>query len=423
MSVFADSEVGRLRAVLTHRPGLEIEAMTPRTARSVLYNDIVPLREVAREHDALTRVLSRFAAVYELTELLEEALAQPSAAAEAIRIVGDLYRLGDRVSRLIDLDGTELTRALVGGVRTDRNTLAGRLSLDEFDVPPLPNLYFSRDGGFVYRDGVVIASMANTVRTLEARLLGLICAYHPLFADAPVLFSRDSEPGLTIEGGDVLLWRPDLLLIGISERTTPAGIDAVAASMARHAGHEISVIACLLPETRSTIHLDMLVCAVDHSALLVYPPVLDGDCFHGVLRLDVDPAGRSCVRRVPDLFSELSEQGEEIEVIPCGGEEPVAQQREQWFSGANFLTVAPGVIVGYDLNPRTLEALDLHGFEITPADDFLGGAHPGRDGRRQAIVVPGSNLARGGGGVRCMTMPIERDPVHSSERITRSTTC
>lgn len=411
--LFVDSEIGSLERVLVHSPGIEIEAMTPTTLDEVLYNDIVPLEVVAEEHGRLKRLLSLFAEVVEVRDLLRGAIASPESEAELIDEVVRAFSIEERRSELLALSPDELISALVGGFPARKDSLTRFLDPAEFDLPPLPNLYFTRDSAMVYRDRLIVGAMAHAVRKLEALLVGFALRRTSASPSAGVLFDgvHERTAGLTLEGGDFQLLREDLLVIGLSDRTTSRAIDLIAERIASMRQEPLRVYAVLLPSERATIHLDMIFTMIDRDKALVYGPHILGKDRRPVVRLAIDPAGRCTVRRVEGLLEGLAAEGLSLEPILCGRGDPLLEQREQWLAAANFLAVAPGVIVGYNCNLATLEALDRAGFTIRAADELLAGREAPASHERLAIGIDGIELARGGGGVRCMTMPLRRAPV------------
>ncbi len=412
-AVFADSEIGPLESVIVHTPGIEIEAMTPTTLAEVLYNDIVPLGVVAEEHARLKGVLSLFAEVLELKDLLRESLSSSEVAADLVDRIVRSFGIEGRRGELLALGRDELIRLLIGGLPARRDSLARFLDPKEFDLNPLPNLYFTRDGAMVYRNSVLIGAMAHEVRQLEALLAGFIFRYHPRLRPSGLLFDGASEriAGVTLEGGDFQLLKEDLLVMGLSDRTTSGAIDLIAERIAATRDSPLRVFAVLLPSERATIHLDMIFTMVDRDRAVVYAPHILGKDRRPVVRMDVDPQGRRSIRRVDGLLEGLAEAGLALEPILCGMGDPLLEQREQWLSGTNFLAVAPGKILGYSCNPATLEALDRAGFAICGAEGFLSGRESPFTYERLVIAVDGIELARGGGGVRCMTMPVRRAPL------------
>jgi arginine deiminase len=229
--------------------------------------------------------------------------------------------------------------------------------------------------------------------------------------DAELVFdgSRKMKDGLTLEGGDLIVLSEDLICIGISERTTPAALDMLLNKLAAVIPLPFTVLAVVLPRSRATIHLDMVCNQINTHEVLVHEPVIAGGCRSRVVQVDVNGERERSFRGLDSLADGLRGLGRDMEVVVCGGNNPVFQQREQWLSGANVLTFAPGKIIGYSCNNFTFEELNRHGYEIKKAADFVSGKENIDDFSKLAVGIDAVELARGGGGIRCMTMPIERE--------------
>ncbi len=406
-----DSEIGRLSAVLVHRPGREIENMTPSMAPEVLYDDILNLELAVREHDQLTHVLSQVADVLAFSDLLADVLQDERVRFKLLSRLTKMFHCRDMLETLMQLPVDTLVQQLFEGTERPRNTLSRYLDPVPYILPPLPNAFFTRDATMCANDRVIIGSMAHRVRVAEAMLLKVLFRYHPRLENAGFYFDgtkRNKKPeGITIEGGDLLMVRKDVALIGYSERTSIEGIDRLMAAFAREGGPIRHVVVVEMPKSRATIHLDMIFTLLDQDQCMVFPPLILGRdrCRAWLVRLD-----RPCDYRIQEhdsVLSALQAVGVDLEPLKCGGEDRLNQEREQWASGANFFTFAPGQIVGYAQNAHTMEALSQAGYAVVMAKDFRAEAHQGR----VVVGIEGSELSRGGGGCRCMTMPLQRQPL------------
>ena len=410
--VYIDSEIGKLQKVIVHSPGKEIEAMTPATAEKVLYNDIIPHSIVAEEHREFRKLLELVTTVYDITDLLTDVIKDRKVKQ---KLIGYIFfnSVENRGEELLDLPDNEFLTALICGLKSGKNNLTSFLSDREFDLNPLPNLYFTRDSAMVYENSIITGAMANDVRSLESLLSKIVFEYHPELKNSGFLFDgaleRSSE--LIIEGGDFLVLSKDVLLIGISGRTSSNAIDAIASRISYGRDKLIHVFAFLLPKERAAIHLDMIFTLIDKDKALVYKPYIIGEDQIPVIRMDIYPDGKNKISRIPDIFAGLKDINITLEPILSGGGGPLFQQREQWLSGNNFLAFAPGKIIGYDSNRKTLDALDKGGFSVKYASDFLSGKDKIEDYKKLAIGIRGIELSRGGGGIRCMTLPVKREPL------------
>ncbi|MCF7929226.1 MAG: hypothetical protein K9L68_10655 [Spirochaetales bacterium] len=406
------SEIGRLRGVVIHTPGHEVEAMTPNTALMALYNDIIPLSVVAEEHRHLKEILSVITDVYEVTDLAKAVFEDSLVRRRFVQELSQMYHIPHRIDELSDMSSGQLVEILITGLPKRRDSLAAVLSPDVFDINPLPNLYFTRDASFVFQNRVIIGAMANRVRQAESLLMKYLFENHPVLQSTEILFEGNTHrvQGKTIEGGDAVVLGRDLLLIGISQRTNAEAVDELIHSYLEQSDEELTVLAVVLPDQRHAIHLDMILTVIDHQTLLVYRPYVEGPAALPIVRIRVSRKGRE-YSRVDGLVPELKRRGINPEIISCGGDDPVFQQREQWLSGTNFFAFAPGKIIGYDCNTATFEALRNAGFRVKTAEEVKAEPELLTDSKRLAVGIQGAELARGGGGIRCMTLPVLREEV------------
>lgn len=403
------SETGTLRRVLVHRPGPEVEQMTPSRATELLYNDIVPVDAVRREHDRLRAVLEGTAETIEVVEVLQRVAVAPDGRE---RIARELAFGSETVAEALcrrwePLSPKRIVEECVLGVPAEYGRLEPYMHGSRFLTPPLPNLYFMRDASFVVYDRAYRSIMASTVRRAESALVSLA------LEELGVTIDREHAGRTTgpIEGGDVLVYSNDLLLIGVGSRTGARAVDALVASVTADREEGLTVLAVELPEDRATIHLDMIVTVLAPRRMLVYAPLFEGARAARVYRMEV-PAASSAetmwrIDEFSDLRRALDSCGVEVDRIPCGGIDPVVREREQWFSGCNSVALAPDQVVVFGNNRATLDALAAAGFEIR--EDERKTRISNRSGGAIAWAIDGLELARGGGGPRCMTLPIDRE--------------
>jgi arginine deiminase len=393
------SEVGQLRTVLLHRPGLELRRITPSNMDELLFDELLWVEHAQGEHDAFAELLrSQGVEVLYVEELLEEVVAEPDRAREVVHhhVTGETCGPSavDRVrSFLLDLPPDELVDHLFGGVTIEEvghgsGLVAAVSAPNEAFLSPTPNAVFTRDSSAFIAEGVVLSPMNRLVRRRETDLLRTVYTRHPRFTDTPIWFGgepREHFPA-TFEGGDLLVVGDRGLAVGMSERTTPSGVESLAASL--FAADVVDrVLAVDLPKVRAAMHLDTIVTQVDVDAFITYPAMTASLRTYAVTP---DGAGGVAVSDAGGLMQGLAwatglDHARAIE--PALGS--TRAEREQWNDANNTLALRPGEVVAYERNVATNEILAHAGITVH--------------------TIPSYELPRGRGGPRCMSCPVTRD--------------
>lgn len=396
------SEIGRLRRVMLHRPGGELENLMPEYLERLLFDDIPYLREAQREHDAFADCLrGQGVEVVYLSDLVAESITDGEVRRDLLRQFLDEADLrSPRLRESLEdylgaLPDREMIAAMMAGVRKSQLRREGVRLGDylsdagddyPFAVDPLPNLYFTRDPFATIGTGVSIHKMHTPTRNRETLFGKFIFQHHPVYKNAPQWYDRGETSSL--EGGDILVLSPQVLAVGISQRTQEDSIDALAETVLSRSKTFKKVLAFNIPKTRSFMHLDTVFTMVDYDKFTVHPNILKEIT---VFVMELDEGGKMSIRqedgRLEDILKEHLEL-DAVKLIPCGQGSEIDAAREQWSDGSNTLCLRPGVVLVYDRNYVTNQILNDCGIET--------------------LEMPSSELSRGRGGPRCMSMPLER---------------
>lgn len=411
MKVNVTSEIGKLNAVLLHRPGVEIERMTPENAAKALYSDILNKRIVDEEYKYFSGVLEKNTQVYYVQDLLEELLANDTTkewiVKESCRLDGCEFLIDEFLTH----SNKVLAQELIEGFEYRPGIDPAKYAEERYILKPLYNLFFTRDASSSVYDRVLINSMSFQVRQRETLIYKTIFEQ---FFGCPTLNAMSWNPEARTEGGDVQIARNDMLCIGNGIRTNKLGIDYLGNVFGKER-QKFSIIFQELPHSpESFIHLDMVFTFLSQHQCMVYEPMIRKSgifsiCQTFVMEFD---NGQVKYRECKNILEALRTQGMDLEPVYCGGSDPWTQQREQWHSGANFFSLAPGKVIGYRRNSNTINALDKAGFAILNAEDICNGKVSMNDYEKCVAAFGACELPRGGGGARCMTMPINRDEVN-----------
>lgn len=400
------SETGKLKKVLLHRPGIELEQLTPEALESLLFDDIPYLKVAQKEHDTFSKILSdNDVEVIYLSNLIAETLNISNEIKD--EFINEFINKSDNsiahtykkelISYLLDYENNhDLILSLMGGIKAnqfekkDRNPLSSLLndSRTSFALDPIPNLYFTRDSFASIGNGVAINKMYSKTRRRETIFGKYIFKYHPDYINTPLYYTNDLANN--IEGGDILNISEELLLIGLSQRTSSEAVEKISHNLFKDPTSKVKTIVALdIPNIRAYMHLDTVFTQVDVNKFVIHPNILDN------LRIFIiTPDSKNCLN-VIEYFEGLKAllssqlQRDDIELISCGGNDYIASAREQWNDGSNTLCIAPGKAVVYDRNIITNKILHDYGIET--------------------LEIPSSELSRGRGGPRCMSMPLDRE--------------
>ncbi len=408
------SEIGPLRAVILHRPGAELENITPDTMTGLLFDDIPYLKVAQEEHDQFARLLrDRGADVLYYDQLAAGALENSDIKENFVRDILHGSKQSDRRvtdalrDHLLSMETHQMVRKIMAGVRKNEIKIATENSASlemmvecggamfcessyPFYLNPMPNLYFSRDYAAAIGHGMTINHMHFPARRRESLFMKYILRHNPRFAgkNVPVWYDRDER--WSVEGGDEQVWSADTLAIGLSQRTEPGAIEKIAEKVLRE-GNFKRVVALEIPKSHALMHLDTVLTMIDHNKFTVFPSIMDKLGKMNIFILTLGDNGNIQIEHRENLLDVIRQitGRDDVQLLPTGGDDRIASEREQWNDGSNTLAIAPGVVVTYDRNYVSNDLMRRSGVEV--------------------LEIPGAELGRGRGGPRCMSMPIWRE--------------
>ena len=397
------SEIGRLKKVMLHRPGMELENLMPEYLEQLLFDDIPYLREAQREHDAFADCLrNQGVEVVYLLDLVTASLTSDEVRQDLIRQFLDESGIRDDRTRhaltdfLSSMPDKEMVSSMMAGIRksqlqTQNEKLGDYLSALQneypFAVDPMPNLYFTRDPFATIGTGVSIHKMHTATRNRETLFGKFIFEHNPEYKNAPRWYDRGQVSSL--EGGDILVLSPEVLAVGISQRTREDSIDTLAETVLSQSKTFKKVLAFNIPKTRSFMHLDTVFTMVDKNKFTVHPNILASMT---VFVMELDENRKMKIRQEDNRLEDILKEHlnlDEVTLIPCGRGSQIDAAREQWSDGSNTLAIGPGEVVVYSRNYVTNRSLEEEGIRIH--------------------TIPCAELSRGRGGPRCMSMPLWRE--------------
>lgn len=400
------SEIGKLKKVMLHRPGGEVENLVPEYLGRLLFDDIPYLKVARQEHDRFAEVLRENGAeVLYLEELVEETLQRDELRRQFVEefIVESgitSITLKESLSEyLLSMSVKDMIDKIMTGIRKNEIEIKEWTSLADmmmddypFYLDPMPNLYFTRDPAAAIGNGITINRMKWEARRRETLFIKYVHQYHESFVNGNVPLWYDRDNDFSLEGGDELVLSDKVLAIGCSERTSAEGIEAAARNIFNSNSSFEKVLVFEIPKIRAFMHLDTVFTMVDYDKFTIHPGIQGGPL--SVYEVTRGAGGRLNFKHNPGELEDTLANALKVpavKLIKCGGGDPIIAGREQWNDGSNTLAIAPGVVVTYERNYVSNELLDKNGIKV--------------------LSIPSSELSRGRGGPRCMSMPLERENI------------
>ena len=405
MDINVNSEIGTLKAVLLHRPGKELEKLTPDLLESLLFDDIPWLKQIQEEHDEFAEIIrSRGASVFYVEKLLTDVLEKKKIRQQVVEDILNYSKIQNPelwdalYEKIMDMDAERIAEISVAGLAKNEieidishNSLWDYIHKDyPLYINPAPNLYFMRDPAAAIGDGICINTMKTETRRRESTLIKYLYENHPLFKSANGKLWYDNTYSHNIEGGDILVLSENVIALGCSQRTSSAAIETLAANLFSKKKNLKEILAIQIPPIRAFMHLDTVFTMVDYDKFTIFPGVQDKI---KVYKLEREGKEGLKVTAEKDLLAALKKSLgiPAVKLIQSGGGDAITAAREQWNDSTNTLAIAPGVVVTYSRNEKSNDTLRKNGIEV--------------------LEVGGSELVRGRGGPRCMSCPLNREPV------------
>ncbi len=395
------NEIGKLKTILLHRPGKELENLTPNYLEDLLFEDIPYLIVAQSEHDVMASVLkSREVQVLYIEDLVVDVLKQPDVRTQFIKDVilfnnVNSSELAENLKAFLgQFDAKKLFEKVVCGIRSNEidfktTSLSAQVRKEfPFFIRPMVNLYFQRDPVVTIGRGISVNRMSTGIRRREALLMDYVYRYHHLFKDEEIPRYYTLNDPFFIEGGDILILSPKVIAIGISQRTEPEAVELIAKRIFSSGESFETILAFVIPQSRAFMHLDTIFTMMDYDKFVVHAKLENTLEFFSIkpskdgIKISTEEDNLS---KILKTYLKLPS----IEMIKCGGDDPIAQDREQWSDGSNVLAISAGTVITYSRNYVTNSLIRKSGVEV--------------------IEIPSSELSRGRGGPRCMSMPIIRE--------------
>ncbi|MCK5388457.1 MAG: arginine deiminase [Candidatus Izimaplasma sp.] len=404
MKINVFSEIGKLKTVLLHRPGKELENLTPDLLERLLFDDIPYLKVAQEEHDEFARLLREHGVkVLYIKDMVVEALNHhPEVVSNFINQFVEESLIKSKSVKsavydyLIKQDNESLVEKMIEGIRTKEITVRNRVSIMDmleneypFYTDPMPNILFQRDPFASIGNGIAINNMLTDTRQRETILSEYMFKFHPLFENEEIPFYINRNNRYNSEGGDILVLSKETLAVGISKRTDPRAIEKLANKLFNGNTSFKTILAFNIPKTRAFMHLDTVFTQIDYGIFTIHPGIRKDLTIFELTNNN----GKINVTKVVSSLEEILEKHlkRPIKLINCGGSDKITSGREQWNDGANTLAIAPGTVIVYSRNHVTNRILREQGVKV--------------------LEIPSSELSRGRGGPRCMSMPLEREKI------------